>query len=281
MIFVVAIYFILGLVLGSFLNVCIYRLPRRESIVFPRSHCPGCGKSIRPYDNVPVLSYLWLRGRCRDCGMTISLQYPAVELFTGAAFLASALKWQFAPPCFLNSLFMSLLIVLVFVDYQHQILPNRITVPGAAAGIVLSPFQSTSLYLDAVSYTVAAGLSPDDPQRVLPWTASIFGALTAGGSLLAVALAYKAVRRRQGLGMGDVKMMAMVGAFLGWRLALFTVFFGSLIGSVLGVYLMVFRGRDLQHKLAFGTLLGIAAVLSLFFGLPLIRWYTTLGLPQR
>ncbi len=127
--------------------------------------------------------------------------------------------------------------------------------------------------MDAVSYTLATALSPGDPQRALPWVASVLGAVLAGGGLLAVALAYKAVRRRQGLGMGDVKMMAMIGASLGWRLALLTVFLGSLLGSVFGVYLILFRGRDLQHKLAFGTWLGIAAALSLFFGIPLVRWY--------
>ena len=277
----VMLYSIFGLVVGSFLNVCIYRLPRRESVVFPRSHCPGCGVRIRAYDNVPVLSYLWLRGKCRSCRMPISLQYPAVELLTGAAFLSCALKWGFAAPSLMNSLFLSLLIILVFVDYQHQILPNHITVPGAIVGVALSPFQWPDLYRDVVSYALAGGLSPDDPQRILPWVASIFGALCAAGALFLVAVVYRLARRRQGLGLGDVKMMAMVGAFLGWRLALLTVFLGSLIGSLLGVYLILFRGRNLQQKLAFGTLLGIAALLSLFFGLPLIRWYIALGAARK
>lgn len=270
-----AFYFLLGLVAGSFLNVCIHRLPRHESIVSPGSHCPECGHAIRPYDNIPVLSYLWLLGKCRDCGKPIPIQYPAVELLTGFAFLSCAFAWNFAAPSFLNSVFLAAIIVLVFIDYQHQILPNVLTIPGAVIGILLSPFQAASFYHDVVSYNIAAALFADDPERALPWVGSIFGALVGGGLLLVVGLVYRWTRKRQGLGLGDIKMMAMIGAFLGWRLALLTVFFGSFIGSVIGLFLILFRGRNLQHKLAFGTLLGAAAALALFYGLPLIDWYTS------
>jgi len=270
-----AFYFLLGLVVGSFLNVCIYRLPRHESIVFPGSHCPECGHAVRPYDNVPVLSYLWLLGKCRDCGKPIPLQYPAVELLTGFALLACALTWNFTRPTFLNSVFLSTMIILAFIDYQHQILPNVLTIPGVIAGILLSPFQAASLYGDVVSYSIAAALLGGDPERILPWVGSVFGAAVGGGLLLVVGYAYKFTRKRQGLGLGDVKMMAMVGAFLGWRLAMLTIFFGSFIGSVIGLFLILFRGKNLQHRLAFGTLLGAAAALALFFGLPVIDWYTS------
>ncbi len=270
-----AVYFLFGLAVGSFLNVCIHRLPRRESIVFPGSHCPRCGHAVRPYDNIPVISYLVLRGKCRDCGNPISPQYPVVELITGIAFLACALKWEFEPATFVNSLFEAILVCLVFIDYRHQILPDAITIPGTVVGILLSSFQAGGFFNDVVCYNIASSLLPDNPERLIPWAGSIFGAVVGGGVLLVVGLAYKAVRKRQGLGMGDVKMMAMVGGFLGWRLALLTVFFGSFIGSIAGVFLILFRGRNLQHKLAFGTFLGVAATLALLFGPALIDWYVS------
>ncbi|MBZ5495117.1 MAG: prepilin peptidase [Acidobacteriia bacterium] len=262
-----------GLVIGSFLNVCIYRLPRRESIVFPSSHCPHCGQAVRPYDNVPVLSYLWLRGKCRFCRQPIALQYPLVELLTGLAFFACAVEWSLTPPAFVNSLFLSVILVLVFVDYHHQILPNVLTLPGVLAGIVLSPLQSETFFRDSISENLAAFVSSAHAGAVLPWAGSLLGALAGGGILLLVGTVYQALRRRQGLGMGDVKMIAMVGAFLGWRLTLLTIFAGSFLGSIVGIVLVLFGGRTLQSKLAFGTFLGVASALSLFFGLTIVRWY--------
>jgi leader peptidase (prepilin peptidase)/N-methyltransferase len=264
-------YLALGLIIGSFLNVCIYRIPRRESIVFPGSHCPRCGKSIRPYDNVPVLAYLWLGGKCRFCRMPISRQYPVVELLGGVSFLSCALRWDFAPATYLNSAFMAAVIVLAFIDYHHQILPNRITIPGTILGIALSPLQVPDYFEDPLSLAAAA-LFPADPAVSLPWIGSLVGAAIGGGSLLAVSCTYQLIRRRQGMGMGDVKMMAMVGAFLGWRLAFLTIFAGSVVGSLVGVFLVFFRGRTLQTKLAFGTFLGAGAVFALFFGISFLEW---------
>jgi len=266
-------YTILGLIIGSFLNVCIYRIPRRESVVFPASHCPNCGKSIHFYDNVPVLSYLLLRGKCRACGAGISLQYPVVEILSALAFFACGLRWNFAPPTFVNSLFLSIIIILVFTDYHLQILPNVLTLPGTVVGILLSPFQASSLYKDFLSIRLAELLWPRDPDALLPWVGSLVGAIIGGGSLLLVAWAYEKIRKKQGLGMGDMKMMAMVGAFLGWHLALLTIFAGSLLGSLVGVFLVLFRKMSLQTKLAFGVFLGIGSVISLFYGLPLLYWY--------
>lgn len=270
------VFALFGLVIGSFLNVCIYRIPRDESIVFPSSHCPHCGAGIRPYDNVPVLSYLVLKGKCRSCGASISSQYPAVELLCGAAFFFCALTWGVEPPAFVNSVFLAVIIVLVFIDYQHQILPNVLTIPGAILGIILSPFQVHGFFLDRVSLGIASLFLPDNPVPAASWTGSIFGALVGGGMLYLVAVLYKALRKQQGLGMGDIKMMAMVGAFLGWRLALLTIFAGSLIGSLAGIFLILFRGRTMQSKLAFGTFLGIGAALSLFFGPSFLNWYASL-----
>jgi leader peptidase (prepilin peptidase)/N-methyltransferase len=263
-----------GLVIGSFVNVCIYRLPRHESIIFPGSHCPRCGKAVRPYDNIPVLSFLWLRGKCRFCRQPISLQYPLVELLAALAFYASAAEWGFTPPAFVNSVFLSVILTLVFTDYHHQILPNVLTLPGVAAGIVLSPLQTKAFFQDTVSHSLASLVSSAHTDAVLPWVGSVLGALVGGGILLTVATAYRALRKRQGLGMGDVKMMAMVGAFAGWRLAILTIFIGCLLGSIVGILLVLFGGRTLQSRLAFGAFLGAASVVALFFGSAILQWYT-------
>jgi leader peptidase (prepilin peptidase) / N-methyltransferase len=271
-------YVALGLVIGSFLNVCIYRIPIGKSIVFPGSGCPNCSAPIRPYDNIPVLSYLLLRGKCRTCGEPISLQYPIVELLSGLAFYCCAHNWHFTSPTYVNSLFLSLIIVLVFTDYHHQILPNILTLPGAVAGLILSPFQMPEVYTDTLSIRLASQFGFEDSGLVLSLMGALLGAIIGGGSLLGVAFFYEKVRKRQGLGMGDVKMMAMVGAFLGYRLTILTIFLGSLLGSLVGIYLVLFRKMNLQTKLAFGVFLGAAAVLALFYGLPLLHWYFEISL---
>jgi leader peptidase (prepilin peptidase)/N-methyltransferase len=166
-------------------------------------------------------------------------------------------------------------IVLVFVDYQHRILPNALTLPGTIAGILFCAFQDRTLFLDGPAAGMASILAPSvDDGTLIPWVGSVFGALVGSGVLLLVSLTYQILRKRQGLGMGDVKMMAFIGAFLGWRLALLTIFAGSLVGSLLGIFLILFRGQNLQSKMAFGTLLGAGATFSLFFGVALIAWYT-------
>ena len=266
-------YAVLGLIIGSFLNVCIYRIPLGKSVVFPGSECPHCGQPIRFYDNIPLVSYLLLRAKCRRCRVPISIRYPSVELMTAVAFYACARIWNFASPTYVNSLFLAVILVLVFTDFDHRILPNVLTIPGTVAGILLSPFQQADFYADILSVHLAARVWPGDPFRALPWIGSIIGALVAGGLLLVVGIGYLKLRRRQGLGMGDVKMMAMVGAFLGWRLGILTIFAGSLLGTLLGVSLMVFRKMNLQTKLAFGVLLGLGAAFSLFYGLPFLSWY--------
>jgi leader peptidase (prepilin peptidase)/N-methyltransferase len=219
------------------------------------------------------VSYLVLRGKCRFCKSAISFRYPLVELLTGLAFWGCLEVWGFTPPTLVNSLFLSLLIVLVFVDYDHQVLPDRITKPGIVAGVFLSPFQSEVLFQDAFSYRIASALPGVSPETLLPWAGSLLGALVGGGILWITGYVYRLVRKKKGLGLGDVKMMAMVGAFLGWPMALLTIFVGSLSGSILGIFLILFKGRTLQTKLAFGTLLGGGAAFSLFFGLSFVRWY--------
>lgn len=266
-------YALLGLIIGSFLNVCIYRIPLEKSIVSPGSSCPHCGISIRFLDNIPILSFLLLRGRCRDCGKRISFQYPIVELLSALAFYGCARMWLFAPPTYVNSLFLAIVIILIFTDYNHRILPNAITLPGIVVGILLSPFQTPEVYSDLFSWKVASMLGFENSSNAEPWIGSILGAIIAGGLLYLVAFAYEMVRRRQGLGMGDVKMMAMVGAFIGWRLALMTIFVGSLLGTFAGIFLILLRKIDTQGKLAFGVFLGIGSALCLFYGFSLVRWY--------
>jgi leader peptidase (prepilin peptidase) / N-methyltransferase len=266
-------YTLLGLIIGSFLNVCIYRIPLKKSIVFPGSACPNCGAAIRPYDNIPVLSYLILRGKCRGCGNPISMQYPFVELLSGIAFFSCARTWEFAPPTFVNSLFLCMIIILIFTDYHHRILPNVLTLPGILLGILLSSFQTPELYRGILDIAVTDLFNLPYPTITHPFIGSILGALFGGGSLFVVGYCYEKLRKIQGLGMGDVKMMAMAGAFLGYRLTLVAIFAGSLLGLIFGIYLILFRKSTLQTKLAFGMFLGIGAFLSLFCGLRSLDWY--------
>jgi leader peptidase (prepilin peptidase)/N-methyltransferase len=272
------VYALFGLVIGSFLNVCIYRIPRGKSIVSPGSGCPHCGTPIRACDNIPVLSFLLLRGKCRVCGKPISVQYPMVELLTALAFYSCWKVWDLSPPTFINSLFLSIIIVLVFTDYHHQILPNALTLPGAAAGLILSPFQSPEFFADWLSVNIASALGYENSRFVLSPAGSALGALIGGGILFLLAFFYEKLRKKQGLGMGDVKMMVMVGAFLGLQLAVLTILIGSLIGTLAGIFLILFRNRNLQTKLPLGVFLGIGSAVSLFYGLSFWSWY--LRIPQ-
>jgi leader peptidase (prepilin peptidase)/N-methyltransferase len=266
-------YTLFGLVVGSFLNVCIYRIPLRKSIIWPGSGCPQCGAPIKARDNIPIISWLILRGKCRSCKTSISIQYPFVELLAGLAFFASACVWGFNSPTFVNSLFLAVIIVLIFTDYHHQILPNVLTIPGAIAGILLSPFQAFTFYLGVLEVKAISLMRLEDLPLVWPWIGSVIGALFGGGLLYFVAFIYKRLRHRDGLGMGDVKMMMMVGAFLGYRLALLTIFAGALLGSIAGVSMQLMGKANMQTKLAFGVFLGIAAAAALFWGLPFLDWY--------
>jgi leader peptidase (prepilin peptidase)/N-methyltransferase len=240
---------LLGLMLGSFMNVCIYRLPRGLSPVRPRSGCPNCGHMLAWYENEPVASYLVLRGRCRKCRVAISPMYPIVEAITGAVFLAGYL-W-FGPSEFLVVwlAFAWAMIALFVIDYQHQILPNVITIPGIVVGIL-------------ANFLAGPG-----------WIASIIGAAVGAGSLYAIAEIYYRVRREEGLGMGDVKMLGMIGAFLGWKLVLLTLVISSFLGSIVGVFVLVSRKESLKYAMPFGTFLALGALVASVAGDKILNWY--------
>jgi leader peptidase (prepilin peptidase) / N-methyltransferase len=243
--------FLLGLIVGSFANVCIYRLPRRESVVAPPSRCPSCGGLIRARDNVPVLSWLLLRGRCRACRAPISPRYPAVEAANGLLWLALAVVRGPRLQTLVEMALVTALLVLSLIDLDHQILPDAITLPGVAVGLL-------------------ASLLPGSP--VTPLAALL---AAAGGWLAfaAVAKAYQRVRGIEGLGQGDWKLAAMLGAFLGWQPMLLTVLVATLAGTAVGLAAVALRGRDLRHSLPLGTFLGASGIAVVFFGEPILSWY--------
>jgi leader peptidase (prepilin peptidase) / N-methyltransferase len=239
-----------GLIIGSFANVCIHRLPRRQSVGTPPSSCPRCGARIRPWDNVPVLSWLFLRGRCRGCKAPISARYPLVEAANGLAYLGLAALMGPTPRTFVMMALVTALLVLSLIDLEWQILPNAITIPGIVVGLLAS---------------------------LLPGPPTVLGALAAavGGyvALMALALGWQRFRKVEALGQGDWKMTAMLGAFLGWQGMLLTVFLASVLGTVVGLGLIAFAGRTGQHKLPLGTFLGLAGIAVVFVGEPLLAWY--------
>ncbi|MGE0705086.1 MAG: A24 family peptidase [Vicinamibacterales bacterium] len=245
----VLLAFLVGAVVGSFLNVCIYRLPRNRSVVWPASACPHCRRQLSWFENVPILGYVALRGRCRTCGAAIGVQYPIVELVT--ALLFAGAWWYYGPGLLLVSrvLFGCALIVLFAIDLEHHLLPNAITLPGIAAGFGFSFFT--------------------DPG----WSSSLLGILAGGGSLYLIAEAYYRLRHEEGLGMGDVKMLAMIGAFLGWRLTVMTLMMASLAGSIIGLGIIAWKGEGMKYALPFGTFLAIGAGLAASVGPSVLDWY--------
>jgi leader peptidase (prepilin peptidase) / N-methyltransferase len=264
----------LGLIIGSFLNVCIVRIPERKSIVLPSSACPKCGAKIRPYDNIPVLSWLLLGGKCRGCRAPISPMYPLVELMTALLFwgcyrafglTVDALKW---------AAFSAIVIVLVFTDLRERILPDVVNFAGFGLGLALSlamkPSDGTAEWLARHTFDFPP------PIPVLSLADAILGAALGSGLLWLVSELYFRLRRREGMGMGDVKMMLMVGAFLGIKRTLLTIFTGSLLGSVLGLAFILSRRKESTYELPFGTFLGMAALLVAFFGSPVVNWYQSL-----
>jgi leader peptidase (prepilin peptidase)/N-methyltransferase len=246
--------FFLGASVGSFLNVVIYRLPAGESVVHPRSRCGRCGETIAWYDNLPVLSYLLLRGRCRSCGAAFSVRYPIVELLTAMVAVALYLRLGLTLAFFVQFAFACALLAITYIDLDHQIIPDRITLPGILVGVAGS--------------TVLAGGSP---LRALG--ESLLGMLLGGGLLLGVAWAYERFAGREGMGGGDVKLLAMIGAFLGWQGVLLTLLLASCLGSAVGLVMMIAHRADSKLAIPFGPFLSAGALTALFWGKEIVRWY--------
>ena len=240
---------VIGLCIGSFLNVVIYRLPLGKSIVSPPSKCRNCNYQLRAYDNVPVLSWLFLRGRCRKCGTPVSMQYPIVELITGALFVLVVWLTPMGPLVASRLILVCILIALFGIDLEHQILPNSITLPGIAIGVLFS-------------LIVAPGIKD-----------ALIGVLIGGGILYAIAGAYYLWRREEGMGMGDVKMLAMIGAFLGWKAVLVTLVLASFSGAFIGLGMMAVQRGGMKYALPFGTFLALGSLAAMFVGEPLVTWY--------
>lgn len=261
-----------GLLIGSFLNVCIYRLPRDLSVVTPRSFCPECEAPIAWFDNIPLLSYLFLRARCRKCGKRIPLRYPLVELLTGAAFFCAVWALGLSAGAFKFCVFGAIVITLVFSDMEERILPDEFTLGGTAVGIlfaVVVPMKFGIMHLLLFSVR---------NQIVLSVAEAAFAAGFFAGTLWFVGVLFKMIRHREGLGLGDVKMVAMIGAFLGLQGALLTLIVGSLLGAIGGLCYIWFTGKDAStYELPFGAFLGAAALGVGFFGEVFLNWYSRLG----
>ena len=248
----VAIVTLLGLAIGSFLNVVIHRLPKRESLVSPGSRCPACGYALGAADNVPVLSYVLLGGRCRRCRTRISVRYPIVELVTAAIFLAHYYVFGWTPLLAVRLLFASSLVALFAIDLEHHLLPDAITLPGIVAGLL------TSLVL---------------PPGIRD---ALIGVLAGGGVLWLIGEAYYRYAGEEGMGGGDVKMLAMIGAFLGWQLVIVTLVFSSIAGAVIGMLVIAVKRGGMKYALPYGTFLSIAAFVASLYGEQIVRWYTGL-----
>jgi leader peptidase (prepilin peptidase)/N-methyltransferase len=263
--------FALGLVVGSFLNVCILRIPAGESIVLPASHCPKCGKAIAPYDNVPVLSWLVLRGKCRSCKAPISGMYPLVELLTGALFAACVLMFGPALAAVKWAMFCAVLVVLAVTDLRERLLPDKVNLTGGIVGLAWSALvplrDGTSLWLCNRMFDFPP------PAPVLSVTDSLIGALVGAGILWLFAEGYFRLRGQEGMGLGDVKMMGMAGTFLGAKAVVLTIMTGAVLGSVLGLAFLLMARKGGDYELPFGLFLAAGALGTVFYGPPLIAWY--------
>lgn len=242
--------FIFGLCIGSFLNVCIYRLPISKSIAYPGSACPSCATPIAARDNIPLLGYLLLGGRCRHCRVHIPLRYPLVELITGLLALGTVLKFGIGVQAPVYFVFIAALLTITFIDIDHRIIPDVISLPGIPLGFA------------------AAFILPD-----FGYADSLAGILLGGGSLYLVAWGYALVTRKEGMGGGDIKLLAMIGAFIGWKGVLFTIFAASAAGTAAGLFLIAVRGGTMKLAVPFGPFLSLGAMTYLFFGQTILFWY--------
>jgi len=259
--------FIFGAVIGSFLNVCIYRLPREESIVFPPSHCTSCGSGIKFYHNIPIIGFLLLRGKCATCKEGISFMYPFVEFLAGALFLGTLFSFGLTLHTLFYTAFIFSLIVITFIDLEHLIIPNVISYPGILVGLIFNALITDwPLAGKAIDYLRADYSSILAVIVQVPILDSLFGVILGGGILLLIAYSYEKLRGREGMGMGDVKLLAMIGAFLGIQGVVFVILVSSILGTVVGLSMILLQKGDFKYALPFGPFLSIAAVVYIFTG---------------
>jgi len=274
--------FVFGALVGSFLNVVIHRVPHELSIVFPNSQCPKCDTPIKPYDNIPVLSWLILGGKCRACKAPISARYPAVELLHALLWLLVYWQIGFTPFLPVALIFASVTVALMFIDAEHMILPNVITYPFfffAVAVRIFYPLAFESQYFSDMSFWPATAMA-GYPEWLASLVSGIIGGLAGGGSLWLVGEAWKRLRGVDAMGLGDVKMMLGFGALLGWRLAFIAIFFGAFAGAIIGsIAIARQKDKDMQTQIPFGIFLGIGSIIALLSGESLIGWYVNTFLP--
>jgi leader peptidase (prepilin peptidase)/N-methyltransferase len=268
--------FALGAIIGSFLNVVIHRVPNEQSIVFPNSACPGCGTPIKGYDNIPIISWLLLRGKCRACSKPIAIRYPAVELLNALLFVLVFWHTGLTPMLPVNLAFVAAMVALIFIDAEHMILPNVITYPllviALAVRIIFPIVFATNYFSDTTFFP--ATLLAGQPAWLISLFGAIVGALVGGGSLWLVGAIWKKLRGVDAMGLGDVKMMFGVGALLGWRLSFLAIFLGAFSGAIIGLIVIARqKDKDLQTQIPFGIFLGMGSILALLFGEELIGWY--------
>lgn len=268
---IVGIVLLFGLIVGSFLNVCIARIPLELSIVSPASQCPRCKTPIRWFDNIPLVSYAVLRGRCRTCGQPISWRYPLVELLNGLLFLWVFSEFGMTGEALLVMALCSSLVVITFIDLDHQIIPDVITYPGMVIGLLVAPFFMTAL-AEPLPFGLA-GLLPPMGQYSTSFLNALIGLVLGGAPLYVIGLLWEKLRKVEAMGGGDVKFMAMVGAFLGWKGAFLTIMLGAISGSVVGVALIMLKKHQADKVIPFGPFLVFGTLLALFNGYEIISWY--------
>jgi len=246
----VILIFILGLIVGSFSNVCIYRIPRNESIIYPASHCPKCRTKIKPVDNIPILSYILLKGRCRNCESRISIQYPVVELLTGLIYVIIYMIYGLSIQSLIYIILSSALIIIAFIDLNKQIVPDVISLPGIIIGLVLSFFVP---YISFIN--------------------SALGAVVGGGIILIIGLVGSAIFKKEAMGGGDIKLAAMIGAFLGWRYIVISLFLGFFLGALAGIFLVLSKIKSREDMVPFGPFIVLGSLITLLWGEKILTWY--------
>lgn len=250
--FVESFAFVFGAAIGSFLNVCIYRIPLKVSIIKPSSRCPFCEHPLRIYDNLPIVSYLWLKGKCRDCGARISWRYPLVELLTAVLAVMLFVKFGLSLNFLAHFLFVAALVVTTFIDLDHKIIPDVITLPGIPLFFLAAVFISR-----------------------IHWLEALLGLLIGGGVLFTIAIVYELTTKREGMGGGDIKLLAMIGAFFGWKSLLFILLFSSLFGAIVGLAAILIKKQNMKYAVPFGPFLSAAAIAYIFWGENITRIFLT------